>query len=56
MVRADDASEYTFLINRTDVAVTSPLEGGIPLTDAATDGSTVTIPPRGVVVTRSPRR
>lgn len=53
VVRADDASEYTFLINRTDAAVTSALEGGIPLMDAAGDGSVVSIPPRGVVVTRS---
>jgi len=52
-VRADEFSEYTFLINRTDSAVMSPLQGGIPLTDAVTDQRTVTIPPRGVVVTRS---
>ncbi len=32
-MRADDSAEYTFLINRTDAEVTSPLQGGIPLTD-----------------------
>ena len=53
VMRADAASEYAFLINRTDAEVTSPLKGGIPLTDAVTDRSTVTVPPRGVVVTRS---
>nr|WP_243076245.1 beta-galactosidase [Microbacterium sp. SS28] len=52
-VRADDASEYTFLINRTDLEVTSPLEGGIPLNPCSADASTVAIPPRGVVVTRT---
>ncbi|HEY6076748.1 MAG TPA: beta-galactosidase [Gaiella sp.] len=56
LVRADDSAEYTFLINRTDAEVASPLQGGIPLTDAAHDQSTVTIPPRGVVVTRSEAR
>ena len=55
IVRAGGDSEYTFLVNRTDDEVTSPLDGGIPLTDAATGASAVTIPPRGVVVTRSPR-
>jgi len=56
LVRADDTAEYTFLINRTDAEVATPLQGGIPLTDAAHDGSILTIPPRGVVVTRSEAR
>jgi beta-galactosidase len=56
VVRADESSEYTFLVNRTDAAVTSPLEGGIPLMGAAADQTTVSIPPRGVVVTRSGAR
>ena len=53
MVRADEVSEYTFLINRTDADVTSPLQGGIPLTGAPTGQASVVIPPRGVVVTQS---
>ena len=56
VVRADAEAEYAFLINRTDAEVTTPIEGGIPLTGAAADKSTVTIPPRGVVVTRTAGR
>jgi beta-galactosidase len=56
LVRTDDVSEYTFLVNRTDAEVTSPLEGGIPLIDATVAQSTVTVPPRSVVVARSQTR
>jgi beta-galactosidase len=55
IVRADDAAEYTFLINRTDTEVTSPLAAGTTVMDAATPGSVVTVPPRGAVVTRTER-
>jgi beta-galactosidase len=53
IVRADDAAEYTFLINRTDTEVTSPLAAGTTVMDAATPGAVVTVPPRGAVVTRT---
>ena len=53
IVRADAEAEYTFLINRTDAEVTSPLADSIPLMDAASGGGAVTIPARGVVVTRT---
>lgn len=55
VVRADAASEFAFLINRGDVEVSSPLAGGIPLLGAASDAHAVVVPPRGVVVTRTPK-
>ena len=54
IVRADEPSEYTFLVNRTDAEVTSPLDGGI-LMGCRCRAVAVTIPPRGVVVTRRRR-
>ena len=55
-LRADERSEFCFLINRTDADVASPLEGGIPLVEGDSDDSSVTVPARGVVVTRSESR
>ena len=53
IVRADETAEYAFLVNRTDEDVVSPLEGGEPLLDEMSNGATVTVPPRGVVVVRT---
>ncbi|MEU1972032.1 beta-galactosidase [Microbacterium sp. NPDC019599] len=56
IVRADEDTAYTFLVNRTDVPVTSPLGGDRLLHGAIARESLVTVPPRGVVVTQAALR
>lgn len=55
VVRADEASEFIFLINRTDDEVPSPLGGAVPLSADSPSEGALTVPPRGAVVTRDAR-
>jgi beta-galactosidase len=56
MIRADERSEYWFLVNRTDSSVALPDLGGQPLLGRANDIGALLVEPRGVSVVRLPRR
>jgi beta-galactosidase len=56
MVRADERSEYWFLVNRTDSSVALPPLGGQPLLGQANDVGALVVEPRGVNVLKLARR
>jgi beta-galactosidase len=56
MIRADEQSEYWFLVNRTDSTVVLPHLVGQPLLGRANDVGALVVEPRGVSVLRRPRR